>query len=182
MSAELRLNHLHTLILSLILALLFAGVTAGQTASYSLSIGGAGMSGGATLTCTGAPKGATCSVPSTVAVSGTVASNVMVAVTTTSRTTASVNSHGLIRLGGIWAAIWIVIVLVPTPRKKRSSKTISLGVLIVSLVLTCCCGGGSSTSTGQTNPNGTPAGNYGLTVSATLNSVTEATTLKLTVQ
>jgi hypothetical protein len=160
-----------------------ATVTAGQTASYSLSIGGAGMSGSATLACTGAPIGASCSVPSTAAVSGTVASNVKVSVTTTSRTTASVNPHGLIRLGGIWAAMWIGIVLVPTPWKKRATKGMFLGALIVSLVLICSCGGGSSTSTGQTtNPNGTPAGTYSLVVTATLNSVTETMTLKLTVQ
>ena len=160
-----------------------ATVTAGQPASYTLSIGGAGMSGSATLTCTGAPKGAICSVPGTVAVSGTVASNVKVSVTTTSRTTASVNSPRLIRLGGIWAAIWIGIVLVPTPWKRRAANGMFLGALIVSLALISSCGGGSSSSTGQTtNPNGTPAGNYSLTVSATLNSVTETTTLKLTVQ
>ena len=140
------------------------------------------MSGSATLTCTGAPKGATSSVPGTVAVSGTVASTVKVSVNTTSRTTASVNSHGLFRSGGIWAAIWIAVVLMPTPWKKRSSKTLSLGALIVSRVLICSSGRGSSTSTGQTNPNGTPAGSYNLTVSATLSSVTETTTLKLTVQ
>jgi len=159
-----------------------ASVTAGQTASYSLSIGGAGMGGSATLTCTGAPKGATCSVPGTITVSGTVASNVKVSVTTTSRTIASVDAHGLIRLGGMWAAVWIGIVLVPMPWKKRAANGMFLGALIVSLVLICSCGGSSSTSTGQTNPNGTPAGNYSLTVSATLNSVTETTTLKLAVQ
>jgi hypothetical protein len=161
-----------------------ATVTAGQPASYTLSIGGAGMSGSATVTCTGAPQGATCSVPGTVAVSGTVASNVKVSVTTTSRTTASVNSPELIRLGGIWAAIWIGLVLVPTPWKKRGSNGIFLGALIVLLALICSCGGGgSSSSTGTTtNQHGTPAGNYSLTVTATLNSVTETTTLKLVVQ
>lgn len=43
-----------------------ATVTAGQAANYKLSIGGAGVSGMATLTCTGAPTGATCSLPASV--------------------------------------------------------------------------------------------------------------------
>jgi hypothetical protein len=159
-----------------------ATVTAGQPASYTLSIGGADLSGNASLTCTGAPQGATCAHPSAVMISGTTASTFKVTVTTTARTMASVNSHGLIRWGGIWSAIWIGLV-VPMPWKKRGSKGIFLGALIVSLALICSCGGGSSTSTGQTtNPNGTPAGIYNLTVTATLNSVTETTTLKLTVQ
>src|SRR6185369_15586223 len=40
-----------------------ATVVAGQTATYTLSIGGAGLSGTASLSCTGSPTGANCSVP-----------------------------------------------------------------------------------------------------------------------
>jgi len=50
-----------------------ATVAAGATAS--LAIGGAGMSGTASLTCTGAPAGATCSVPATVTISASAPSN-----------------------------------------------------------------------------------------------------------
>ena len=158
-----------------------ATVTAGQPASYTLSIGGADMSGTTSLTCTGAPQGATCSVPSSVMISGTTASTVKVSVTTTSRTTASMNSRWPIPFGGAWAAILFGLVLLPTPWKKRGSKGIFLGALIVSLALISSCGGGPSTGT-TTNQHGTPAGTYSLTVSATLNSVTETTTLKLVVQ
>ena len=157
-------------------------VSAGQLAVYALSIGGAGMGGTATLTCTGAPQDAHCMVISPITVSATTASTISIEVATSSDTSASVNSPRLIRLGGKWAAIWIGLVLVPTSWGKRGSKRIFLGALIVSLVLICSCGGGSSSSTGQTNQHGTPAGTYTLTVSATLNSVTETTTLKLTVQ
>jgi hypothetical protein len=157
-----------------------ATVTAGQTATYTLSIGGAGMSRSATLTCTGAPQGAKCSVPATVTVSGTAASNLQISVTTTSRTTASLNSRGMTRFGGVWAAILIGIVLVPTSWKKRDSKKRYLGALVVSLVLICSCGGNSSGP--KNNSNGTPPGNYSLTVTATMNSATETATLTLNVQ
>ena len=40
-----------------------ATVTAGQTANYTLSLGGDGISGTATLTCSGAPTDAVCAVP-----------------------------------------------------------------------------------------------------------------------
>ena len=99
-----------------------ATVAAGQTASYTLSLGGAGMSGSATLTCTGAPQGATCSVPATVTVSGTVAWTFGVTVATTQRAMASLYSRGPVQFGEAWVAILIGIVLVPTTRKKRDSK------------------------------------------------------------
>jgi hypothetical protein len=155
-----------------------ATVPAGQTASYTLSIGGAGMSGSATLTCAGAPQRATCSVPSTVPVGGTAASTFGATVTTTQRAMASVNSHGPIRFSEAWVTILIGIVLVPTTRKRRDSKKRYLGALVVALLLLGSCGGGSSSH----STSGTPAGNYNLTVTATLNSSSETVTLKLGVQ
>jgi FG-GAP-like repeat len=158
-----------------------ATVTAGQTANYTLSIGGTGLSGTATLTCTGAPTGAVCSVPSPVAISATTPSTVKISVTTTSTTEASVSFRGFIPLGGVWVGVLFGIVLVPTVWRNRDSTRRYLGALVVSLVLICSCG--SSTPTGSTtNPNGTPAGNYMLTVTANLNSVTETATLSLKVQ
>ena len=53
-----------------------ATVVAGQNASYILSIGGDGMGGTASLSCTGAPAGATCSVPGSQTLSATVPANV----------------------------------------------------------------------------------------------------------
>ena len=156
-----------------------ATVPAGQTASYTLSIGGADLGGTASLTCTGAPQGATCSVPSSVTVSGTTASTFNVSVTTTSRTMASGNSSA-IRFGGVWAAVLLGLVIVPTPWRKRSPRGLYLGAIVASLILISSCGGSSSGP--ETNPNGTPAGTYNLTVTATLNSTTQTVTLKLVVQ
>ena len=157
-----------------------ASVAAGQPASYTLSIGGTGMSGTATLTCTGAPQGAVCSVPATATVSATTASSVEVSLTTTSDTMASVNSRGMIRFGGLWATLLLGVVLVPAARRKRAWSGLYLGAMVASLLLISSCGGGSSGP--KINPNGTRAGTYQLTVTATLNSTTENVTLQLIVQ
>lgn len=156
-----------------------ATVPAGQTASYTLSIGGADISGTASLTCTGAPQGATCSVPSSVTVSGTTASTLNISVMTTSRTMASAKPN-TIRLGGVWAGILLGLALLPGAWRKRSASGLYLGVIVASLILISSCGSSSSGST--MNPNGTPAGTYSLTVTATLNSTTQTVTLKLIVQ
>jgi hypothetical protein len=162
-----------------------ATVTAGQTASYTLSIGGAGLSGTAALTCTGAPKGAVCSVPSSVSISATTPSTVKVSVTTTSTTESSVNFRGLIPFGGAWAAVMFGILLVPMGWAIDSRKRY-LGAIAVAAMLICSCGSnspiGSSPPGSKSNPNGTPTGNYTLTVTATLNSATETTSLSLKVQ
>lgn len=65
-----------------------ATVAAGSAASYALTIGGAGMSGTASLACTGAPIGATCSVPASVTLSATTASTFNASITTTARSLA----------------------------------------------------------------------------------------------
>ena len=71
-----------------------ATVLDGKAAAYTLSLGGAGASGSANLSCTGAPTGANCSLPPSQAFSATAATTFSVNVTTTSRTiVASVPSY-----------------------------------------------------------------------------------------
>ena len=69
-----------------------ATVVAGQTATYTLSLGGGGMSGSATLACTGAPAHATCAVPASQTFDAVVVTPVSVTVKTTSRTIAAGSS------------------------------------------------------------------------------------------
>ncbi len=59
-----------------------ATIAAGQTASYTLSIGGEGMSGTASLSCTGAPAGSTCSLPSSLSFNATTATTFNIKVVT----------------------------------------------------------------------------------------------------
>ena len=71
-----------------------ATVTAGAAATYALSIGGSGMSGTASLTCTGAPTGAACSVPATIPLNASSASTFNASATTTSRSPAGFYHRG----------------------------------------------------------------------------------------
>jgi hypothetical protein len=159
-----------------------ATVPAGQPANYNLSIGGGGVSGTATLTCKGAPMGADCSVPSSVSVSATTASTFKVAVTTTSRTMAVLVPSRSQRSPWFWAvAIFGLIFLPGRASRKQSVLRAGRTLPFLLLLFLCSCGGGSSSSS-QTNPNGTPAGTYELTVTATSASQIQSILLRLTVQ
>jgi hypothetical protein len=159
-------------------------VSAGKTATYMLSIGGQGVSGTVTLSCTGAPTGAACTVPSTVTVSATSASPVTVSVTTTARTSSALIPANRKPWEALFAIGVLGFVTLPRRNKKnigRTAKTaLFLPLLLVILTLPGC--GGSSSGSGS-NSNGTPAGTYPLTVTASGTGVTTQTmTLSLVVQ
>lgn len=162
-----------------------ATVSAGQAASYALSIGGAGMSTVASLSCTGAPKGANCSVPTSESVSATVLATFNVSVTTTLRTAASIPStvppawiSGLC-LGPI-AILGIMFLSGARTPKGSVVRYLRLAPLLL-LAFLGSCGGGSSPGGSGSNPNGTPAGTYTLQVVAASSSGTETVPLTLTV-
>jgi hypothetical protein len=158
-----------------------ATVTAGATAAYTLSVGGAGLAGTASLACTGAPMGAVCSVPATVNISSTSAASLNVSVSTTSRTMAALRSPAFCHLGSLWAAALVGCMFFSlSGMNRRATKRYSLFLSLMLTVLICGCGGGSSGS--QTNPNGTPAGTYKLSVTATMGSTAQTTVLTLVVQ
>jgi hypothetical protein len=157
-------------------------VQAGQPVGYQLSIGGAGFSGTASLTCTGAPTGATCSVPSSMKINAFIATPFNVSVTTTSRTMSMLHP-GNLRSRWLWATSLLCLVILPIGRRKKQLVFIGRGLPILLLLLICSCGGGSGSSSGSTtNPNGTPAGTYQLTVAAKSGSVSQSIMLTLKVE
>ncbi len=79
-----------------------ATVVAGQTATYTLSIGGAGLSGTASLSCTGSPTGANCSVPASEPFSSTVPATFNLSVTTTARTVGAIRLPTFAPMAGLW--------------------------------------------------------------------------------
>jgi hypothetical protein len=153
-----------------------AAVTAGATAAYILSIGGSGMAGTASLTCTGAATGATRSVPASVPLNATTASTFNVSVSTTARS--------LVLFTPVRPTPWLLalallasLALLLTTASAQHSRRWRLAPLMA-LVL-CACGGGS---TSMQNPNGTSAGTYTLVVTAKSGSTTQTQSLTLTVQ
>lgn len=165
-----------------------ATVAAGYKAVYLLAIGGGGFSGTATLTCTGAPIGANCSVPATVSVSATQTSLVTVYVSTTSPTAvALVHNHAT---PWLWAMAMIGLGVLPisvqSTGRRRSVMVFVRGLPLLLLLFVGSCGGGSSSSSTSTvpppNPNATPVGTYTLTVTATAGSLTQPVVLTLIVE
>ena len=158
-----------------------ATVQAGASATYQLSVGGEGVGGTASLSCTGAPVSATCSVPASVNISATSASTFNVSVSTTSRTMAMLHQGGLLSATWLWTVAMIgwVSLLGREPR-RRSGRPWLLLSLIFLLMFFCSCGGTGSSSGNK--PHGTPAGSYTLTVTAQSGSATQSTNLTLTVQ
>jgi hypothetical protein len=164
-----------------------ATVAAGQAASYTFSIGGAGMSGTASLSCTGTPTGATCTIPISEPFSSTVPVTFSVKVTTTSRTIGALHLPASTPLPWLWTVAVLGILWPGMSVPKRSVRRFLSLVPLTFLLFLVSCGGGRTTSGGggggpQPNPNGTPAGTYALTVKATSGSTTETSSLTLIVQ
>ena len=166
-----------------------ATVAAGQTATYSLSIGGAGVGGTASLSCTGAPLGATCSVPASQPFNASTTTAFTVTVTTTSRTIAALRPPASSHLPWSWtlAMTMLGIVFLPGIRASRRSmwrwRYFWLAPVALTLLLASCGGGGTvgggPTGGTQSNPNGTPAGTYNLSLTASINSGSTTQTIPL---
>ena len=166
-----------------------ATVAAGQTATYTLSIGGDGMSGTASLSCTGVPASATCSVPATLAFNANTPTTFTATVTTTARISAALPRPALGPASPTPASwLWTLslgMLFVPgtgSPRRspRRWPRYLWLAPLVL-LLLTVSCGGGGMGSA-QPQQTGTPAGTYSVIVHASANSKTGATSLTLNVQ
>ena len=169
-----------------------ATVSPGQTANYTLAIApGGGFNQTVSFSCVGAPALSTCSVsPNSLALSGSAASSVTVAVTTAAGSASFPQLRGIPPNGNLRAA-WLSVVVfvlllgsfVAHGRKRPLplARPLTFGcLLLVVLVLSSCGGGGNHSGTG------TPAGTYTLTVTGTFNfgstTLTHDTILTLVVQ
>lgn len=152
-----------------------ATVAPGATAKYTLSIGGARVSGTASLSCIGTPKDATCNVAATQVVSAATATDFTVRVTTTPRTLGALRRSDFRPWTWFWAIFMMGWVVQPIVSKNRSARRY-LALLLLLLMFLCFCGGRSKSG------SGTPAGTYTLTVTAKVGSTSEPIPLTLTVQ
>jgi hypothetical protein len=154
-------------------------VTAGSTTTYALSIGGKGWSGQTSLTCTGAPTGANCSVtPSSLVVSATGASQLQVSLTTASNTMAEVDPRPSRLSPWLWTLAIMGVVLPSSVRRRRLPVGLRLTSLFTLLLLVSCSSGSSS----DHSNNGTPPGTYTLTVAAKAASGSPSQSVMLTLK
>jgi hypothetical protein len=156
-----------------------ATVTAGATAIYALSIGGSGMSGTGSLTCTGAPTGSACSVPATVPLSASSASTFNASVSTTSRSAVAFYPRGSAHW--LWALAILGCLTLSASVLQSSLSSLRLAPLLLLGVELCSCGG-SPTVPPTPNPTGTPAGTYTIVITAKSGTSTQTQDLTLTVQ
>jgi len=153
-----------------------ATVAVGATAKYLLSIGGSGVGGMVSLSCAGVPVGATCSLPTTESVSASQPTTFTVSVTTSAPTMGALRATDPRHLSWLWG-VAILGVMFPVRVRTGSNRRYPVRLLLLLLVL-CACGGGGSQSTS----NGTPPGNYVLTIVARTGSTSQQIPLMLTVR
>jgi hypothetical protein len=170
-----------------------ATVNAGKTANYVLGIGGEGFSGTATLSCKGAPTGATCSVPSSVNVAGTKATQFNVSVSTTAPTTGTLVPQRFRPSPSWWAVVIAGILMLPLVSHNQGAlRRLALSLPLGVILMISSCGGGNSANRGGSGGGGgnggsggnggTPPGTYTVTVTAISGTLQESLQLKLTVQ
>jgi len=153
---------------------------AGGTVVYTLAIGGAGIGGTATLSCTGAPQGASCSVsPSPVQISASSVSAVSVTVTTTAHSGLPFIPRGSVPWQWQWILAGLGIVILFATASRYSSLRPRWRFVPLLAMFLCGCGGGSGSGG---NSGGTPAGSYTLVVTATSGSNSQTLNLTLEVQ
>lgn len=172
-----------------------ATVTAGQPATYNLQLSPTGFSGTITLTCTGAPSGATCTPsPATLTTNGTAAVPFAVNVTTQAHSAIfrqapeSFRRPPISPLAPVTTALfvaWLAFLAVllgnvassRQPVQVRVKSACFLGLASAAIFLSAC-GGGSAT----TPPNsGTQKGTYTLVLTAKSGALTHTMNLTLTV-
>jgi hypothetical protein len=166
-----------------------ATVSAGETTAFSLTVTPiAGFSRQVSLTCSGAPKAAACSVaPDEVTVNGSGTGTAMVTITTTARSTVPPRGDGPEEFppssGDTLRLLWLSTMMFLTLagwRSQRRRAWAGLGGVLLSAALWAACGGGGSASTPVVK-QGTPAGTYPLTVSASSEGITRSATVTLRV-
>jgi hypothetical protein len=145
-----------------------ASLSAGQTAQFNLqAVAGAGFNGLLTFACSGAPFGAVCTVPSSLAVSNGAAVPFTVSVSTLGASQMAPFAHGLSSPAGprtpfLWlallAASWVLLLsaqlrhgLRSFPRGITAAAATAFSILLVFSGMGCGVGTGAVTSS-QTAP------------------------------
>lgn len=164
-------------------------LAAGNTGSASLLITPVnGFTGTINLVCASAaaPKGVACTVPASFAL-GSTATSLVVNFSSTPRSALRSAISGFGSLPTSWTPITIAtlllsfggLLLLPFRRIRHIGRLGALFAISLALLLPFTGCGGSATNA---NPNGTPAGTYTYTVTASSGTLTHVETIILTVQ
>ncbi len=162
-------------------------IAAGSSGTIALNLASMNsFSGSIAFTCAAsgtAPMGVGCSVTSPVSLTAGGTATATVTFTTTSRVLSSGMSSFPTSTGGRLAYVLLLLVSgasFVTLRRKRHAMRLLGGALVFFAAATGVTGCSSSGPTA--NPNGTPAGTYNYTVTATSGSVSHTQAVVLTVQ
>jgi hypothetical protein len=171
-----------------------ATITAGQTGSFSMQIAPVnGFNGLVSVSCSGAPPQAVCSVtPSSVTLNGANSTNVVLTVQTSSTTSEAAAvpfqyfPGDRLRPQGALAFGCLLVLMALRSRlanfKLRLAWVLPLAVLILGFCGACGGSGGGSTSAPPNNFVPTPAGTYNVSVVATSSGVSHTSSFSLTVK
>ncbi len=161
------------------------GATTGNTSTVSVTPSG-GFTGTVSLTCAFATNAATdpatCVVsPTSVTISGTTAQTATLTITTTAATSAQNQTKKLFwpSAGG---AVLALVFLFGVPRRRNWMAMIGLVVLLASFAGLAGCGSTNGGGGGGGGNTGTTPGTYAVMVTGTSGSMTQSTTVNVTVQ
>ena len=162
-----------------------AGAATGNASTITLTPSG-GFTGAISLSCAITPLAAndpaTCSVPSSVTMTGAAAQTTALTVSTTAASSA-LNQTRRLFWPSAGSAVLAGLVFIGIPSSRRRWQR-NLGVFVLLFFITCGvfgCGGGGNSGGGGGNPGTTP-GSYTITVTGTSGAIVETGTVTLTVQ
>lgn len=163
-----------------------ATVTAGQSANFTMTVTpDGGFNKQITLTCSGAPSQATCSVsPSSVIPNGTATSSVAIAVSTTAHSSLvpHLQAPPTIRLRFLLVTLISVLLLLILSKQPRLQRAVLCSLALTAFTIGGCAGMVSgTTSQPPQGTTGTPAGSYSVTVKAASGGDSHAMNLALKV-
>jgi hypothetical protein len=171
-----------------------ATISPGQVAFYAVRVSAVGgLSGPATISCSGAPLTGSCVVgPTPYQLNGveTVMETLSVATTAASASAAPMRRTipPPADFVGTHARHWLLLITLllavfALSARMKGILSLRMAAVALALVFSFGCGGGNSTGGGQSpSQSGTPPGTYTITVTATSGSITRSVTVQTVVR